>query len=182
MTEDDVRWLWRKAWFGYLLLLTAVASVAFLFGLSETPIVVGVIAAILLSFGYWFWFRTLLPLPHLVREERDAVVTGVRREKTSEDVTPGYFLVVELTVTRADGSRRDTDLADLVADRDLDRFTVGSQWMVYLFRDTELAVLAERHDDVWRHGHILYRVSGWAVQGLTPYQGSKILKRRFRSD
>jgi len=182
MTEDDVRSLWHRAWFGYLLLLAVIGFGVSRFGVTLTSFGWGLIVVILLSAGYWLLFVRLLPLPHLVREERDAVVTGLRREEADEDTTPGYYMVVDLTVTRADGSELNAELADLIADRDLGRFAVGTQWKVYLFRDAELAVLTERHDDVWRHGHVLQRVIGWTVMGARPQQGSTILTRRFRID
>ncbi|MFI9629946.1 hypothetical protein [Streptomyces sp. NPDC052042] len=90
------------------------------------------------------------PLPALDRTPRTATVTHFDDFDGTE--TP----VVWVEYHDAEGDRRTAGLADLIDDSWLERFSPGTQWQVYAFRQPSTrAFLTEAHDDVVRRGYNL---------------------------
>lgn len=114
------------------------------------------------------------PLPSLDRTTRTARVV-----LHADDADGGRTILV--AYRDAAGDRRTAQLADIVHESSDARFSPGSHWEVYAFRDLELAdsvvFLTEAHDDVWRDG---YRLDGVRIGGetgpLKPGPGSPFLR------
>lgn len=134
-------------------------------------------AGAMLCVGLVMWglkLQTSGPLPALDKTPRTATITMV-----ADDADGGETVAVRYR--GADGERHDAELADLIDDSWLDRFSPGSTWQIYAFRDARLAdavvFLTEAHDDVWRDG---YRLNGVRMGGeggpLTPGPGSPFLR------
>jgi len=133
-------------------------------------------AGVMLCVGLVMWglkLQTSGPLPALDRTPRTGTITMV-----TDDADGGETIAVRYR--GADGERHDAELADLIDDSWLDRFSPGSTWQVYAFRDARLfdavVFLTEAHDDVWRDG---YKLDGVRMGGeggpLKPGPGSPFL-------
>lgn len=120
--------------------------------------------------------QTSRPLPALDRTPRIAKVVF-----NAEDSEGGQILTVRYR--GVDGDTHDAELADLIDDAWLGKFTQGTTWQVYAFQDPKLAdtvvFLTEDHDDVWRDG---YKLDGVRLGGesgpVKPGPGSPF----FRED
>lgn len=96
----------------------------------------------------WILWSTSQPLPPLDRVARTATVLYLFDENDSDAVMVSYV--------DAHGQTRQAGLADLIHESWLDRFTPGSTWQVYAFRDPQPRVLlTEAHEDVVRCGYTL---------------------------
>ena len=119
-------------------------------------------------------------LPALDPEPRSATVTG--HSTTMWDGEGTTRTNIHVRVDTPDGGF-DSVLADLVADRHLDRFTVGSRWSVRTFTDHRTRVfLAGAHDDVLRAGYHLDGVRHPTEhrQWFRPKPGSPLRRSRWR--
>lgn len=122
--------------------------------------------------------QTSRPLPALDRTPRAARVMF-----NADDADGGQTLT--LRYQGVDGEAHDAELADLIDDSWLDRFTPGTTWRVYAFRDPSLAntvvFLTEAHEDVWRDG---YKLDGVRLGGeggpVKPGPGSPFLREGSR--
>lgn len=113
------------------------------------------------------------PLPALDRTPRTARVV------LNADDGEGHTLL--LRYRGVDGHTHSAQLADYPDETWIDRFTPGSTWQVYAFRDPELAdsvvFLTEVHDEVWRAGYVLDGVRIGGEGGpLKPAPGSPFLR------
>lgn len=121
------------------------------------------------------FLQTRGPLPALDRTPRSA------RVLLNEDDSGDGGQTITVRYLGVDGEEHDADLADLIHPSSRDRFSLGSTWQVYAFRDAGFAdavvFLTEQHDDVWRHGFKLNGVRLGGESGpITPGPGSPFLR------
>jgi hypothetical protein len=128
--------------------------------------------------GLGMWLMTRGPLPALDRTPRTAkVMFNVDDAEGGQDITVRYL--------GADGEEHDADLADVIDDDWENRFTPGTTWQIYAFRDPTLVAsvvfLTEQHDDVWRKGYNLGGVRLGGESGpVTRGPGSPFLREGSR--
>ncbi|CKI06670.1 hypothetical protein LTT02_00100 [Mycolicibacterium smegmatis] len=114
------------------------------------------------------------PLPALDRTPRTARVV-----LHADDAEGGQTILVEYRDAAGEG--HDAQLADVIHESWEKRFSPGSRWQVYAFRDPELTdtvvFLTEVHDDVWRDG---WKLDGVRIGGeggpVKPGPGSPFLR------
>jgi hypothetical protein len=127
--------------------------------------------------------ETRRPLPALDRTPRSAKVLY-----SAEDAEGRQILTV--LYRGHDDNEHKAELADVIDDSWQDRFTRGTTWQVYAFRDPMLAdsvvFLTEQHHDIWRSGYKLDGVRLGSEGGpVKPGRGSPFFrsnsKRKFES-
>lgn len=136
--------------------------------------------------GILVWALDHMRLLALDRTPRVATVRHVAEWLDPDDQVEANTRIVDVDYVAGDGRSYRATLADLIHCSWSDRFTVGSRWQVYAFRDAKLAesvvLLTEVHDEVWRSGYCLDGVRLPGERSLsTPGPGSPFLngKRRF---
>lgn len=159
---------------GWTTCMTAGIPFFFWLGLEGDGMWPLVIVGFIAIAGVGMWMLTRGPLPVLDRTSRNAQVVA-----NTDDADGGQSITVQYR--GVDGEQHEAELAELIDDSWRKRFSPGTTWQVYAFRDAALAdtvvFLTEDHEDVWRDGYKLNGVRMGAEGGpVQPGPGSPFLR------
>lgn len=183
--RKDMRWNGSKAFLaiatGHTVVTVAMGvGLWFMRDLAWGLWLMGVMAVFMAAYSAYMWWLGLQPFPALDPIPCPAKVIAIDRRLGFEDEPE----LVRVRVADNYGGRHwNSTLADLVPPQEYHRFTIGSQWSVYVFeKSRERVLLTEAHEDVLRAGYDLSGVRHGAERWPDhsgPKPGSPLLWRRF---